>query len=123
MTLKNIIKKKLFPASYSIFNGKILLNGFDEDKTIDIVYETSNYAVNGEGEAIDSMSEGEDSSIIPMPYVEPLLVYGACMRLKANPESVKFNYWYSMYKDALANLRLKISPVLDNSPIVKMHRR
>ena len=69
------------------------------------------------------MEEAEDSSLIPEPFVEPLLVYGACMRLKGNPQHVRFNYWYSMYKDALANMRSRISASMDETPSVRLYRR
>ena len=44
------------------------------------------------------------------------------MRLKGNPQHVRFNYWYSMYKDALANLRAKASGTVDETPMIKLSR-
>lgn len=112
------------PANtYSIFNDKILLPKFKENKIIKIIYCTKNHAVNSSGVEISEMSAADDSTLIPMPFAEPILVYGSCMRLKGNPEHIRFNYWFSMYKDALANLRSKISVDADETPSVKMHRR
>lgn len=109
--------------TYSIFNDKMLLPKFNEDKKIEVIYYISNYAVDENLNEISEMTNGTDSSLIPMPFVEPLLVYGSCMRLKGNPQHVRFNYWFGMYKDALANLRSKISDNADYAPSVKMHRR
>lgn len=109
--------------TFSIFNNKILFPTFNEDKNVEIIYYTKNYAIDENSNEISEMTNGTDSSLIPMPFAEPLLVYGACMRLKGNPQHVRFNYWFGMYKDALANLRSKISVNADYAPSVKLHRR
>ncbi len=109
--------------TYSVFNDKILFPIFDKDKTVEIVYYTKNCAKDSENQEKFSMEDALDASLIPDPYVEPLLVYGACMRLKGNPQNVRFSYWYSMYKEALANLRARVSPSIDDSPSVKLHRK
>ena len=109
--------------TYSIFNNKILLPEYDRDIDIDVIYYTKNCAINESGEEILELTDGTDESLIPMPFAEPLLVYGACMRLKGNPQHVRFNYWYGMYKDALANLRAKVSITTDDIPTIKTHRR
>ncbi len=109
--------------TYSLFNDKILLPIFNKDKNIEILYYTKNCAKSSEGVEKYSMEYADDSSLIPDPFAEPLLVYGACMRLKGNPQHVRFNYWYSMYKEALANMRARISASMDEAPSVKLHRR
>ena len=109
--------------TYSLFDDKILFPIFNQDKDIEILYYTKNCSKDSEGTEKFIMEDAEDSSLIPEPFSEPLLVYGACMRLKGNPQHVRFNYWYSMYKDALANLRSRISPSMDEAPSVKLHRR
>ncbi len=109
--------------TYSLFNDKILFPIFDKQKDIEIIYYTKNCAVDANNNEKFSMEESDDISLIPEPYAEPLLVYGACMRLKGNPQHVRFNYWYSMYKDALANLRSKVSPSMDDVPSVKLFRQ
>lgn len=108
--------------TYSLFDDKILFPIFNQDKDIEILYYTKNCAKDSENIEKFIMEDAEDSSLIPEPFSEPLLVYGACMRLKGNPQHVRFNYWYSMYKDALANLRSRISPSMDEAPSVKLHR-
>ena len=111
------------PANtYSEFNNKLLFPIFDKDKTIEIVYYTENNAFDAEGNEKLLLSEEEDVSLIPDPFVEPLLVYGTCMRLKSSPQHAKFSYWLSMYKDALANLRSKNCVSIDNTPVIKLFR-
>lgn len=109
--------------SYSVFNDKILLPFFDANKTIEIVYYTNNFAQDKDGYDISSMSSATDASVIPMPFVEPILVYGTCMRLKGNTEYSKFSYWYGMYKESLANLRAKIGASALETPIIKISRQ
>ena len=58
-----------------------------------------------------------------MPFGEQLLIYGTCMRLKANPQHVKFSYWLSMYKDAVLNLKSKAVVCTDDFPHVNLHRK
>lgn len=109
--------------TYSLFNDKILLPIFNQNKNIDILYYTKNCVKDSDNNEKLMLEDGEDVSLIPDPFAEPLLVYGSCMRLKGNPQNVRFNYWYSMYKDALANMRSRVSLTMDSAPSVKIHRR
>ena len=109
--------------TYSLFNDKILFPIFNTDKTLEIIYYTKNCASDAEGQEKFSLENEDDCSLIPEPYVEPIIVYGSCMKLKGNPEHVRFSYWYSMYKEALMNLRSRISASADDVPSVRMFRR
>lgn len=109
--------------TYSLFNDKILFPIFNQDKTVEILYYTKNCAKDSEGNEKFTFETGEDSSLIPDEFAEPVLVYGTCMRLKGNPQHIRFSYWLSMYKEALSNMRSKISGSIDAVPSVKMHRR
>lgn len=109
--------------TYSAFNDKLLFPIFDEDKTIEVYYYTNAYATNSLGEGKPSMILSDDETVIPAPYAEPLLVYGTCMRLKANPEYSKFSYWLGMYKDALATMRSKIGTSSNETPSISLKRR
>ena len=109
--------------SYTVFNDKILLPLFEQDKTIDIIYYTNNFAQNSGGNDVSSMTTATDASAIPFPFVEPILVYGTCMRLKGNTEYSKFSYWYGMYKDSLANMRSKIGANALETPTIKISRK
>ena len=75
------------------------------------------------GEEKLTFEEADDISIIPNPFVEPIVVYGACMRLKGNPKHARFSYWLSMYKDAFANLKSKVSKTIEEHPTIKISRR
>ena len=110
------------PCTYSVFNDKLLLPVFDKEKTIDVIYYTSNTVVNEDGEEQMQFVNATDTSLIPIQYVEPLIVYGTCLRLKANPQHVKFSYWLSMYNNALANLRSKNSVDANAYPSVTLFR-
>ena len=108
--------------TYSSFNDTLLLPEFDEAKQINVVYYTSNTAKTAEGTEKKALENEEDTSLIPDVYAEPILVYGTCMRLKSNPQHVKFSYWLSMYNSALANMRSKISVDANYAPSVKLKR-
>ena len=95
---------------------------FDEAKQINVVYYTSNTAKTAEGTEKKALENEDDTSLIPDVYAEPILVYGTCMRLKSNPQHVKFSYWLSMYNSALANMRSKISVDANYAPSVKLKR-
>jgi len=107
---------------YSILNNKLLFNKFDEDKVLDIVYYTNNCVVDEENNEKEDFENGRDKSLIPMPFVEQVLVYGACLRVKGNPQYFKFSYWLSMYKEALLNLKSKISVSAKNTPEISLFR-
>ncbi|MDD3436156.1 MAG: hypothetical protein PHC64_03280 [Candidatus Gastranaerophilales bacterium] len=109
--------------TYTVFNDKILLPAFTSDKTIEIVYYTNNFSQDKDGQDISSMSSEDDVSVIPVPFVEPILVYGTCMRFKGNAEYSKFSFWYGMYKDALANLRAKIGSSAFETPTIRINRQ
>ena len=112
------------PQKHFTVNGKnLIFPKFNEDKTANITYYTKNTAVNADGTEKANLEYETDISLIPEPYVEPLLVYGACMRLKANPQHVKFSYWYGMYKENLADMKSQISISAKEVPFIKMHRR
>lgn len=110
-------------GTYSLYDNKILLPMFNTEKSVEVLYYTKNCAKSVDGVEKFSLENFDDTSLIPDMFSEPLLVYGACMRLKGNPEHVRFSYWLSMYKDALANMRSKICPSMDETPSVKMFRR
>ena len=110
------------PQTYSIFNDKILLPQFEEDKNVDMIYYTNKYVKDEQGIEKTNFENFNDESLIPMPFVEPLIVYGTCMRLKGNPQHPRFNYWLSMYKNALANLIADSNLTTEASPKVNPRR-
>ena len=109
--------------TYSLFDNKILLPDFDKDKNVVVLYYTKNCAKDKLKNEKYKLEDAEDESLIPEPFVEPLIVYGACMRLKGNPQHVRFNYWFGMYKDAILNMRSKIALSVDEIPSVRLYRQ
>ena len=90
---------------YSVFEGKLIFSKqFDSPQNIEVIYYTFNNTVSSSGKEKDVLELADDCSLIPMPFQEAVLVYGACMRLKGNPQHIRFSYWLSMYREALANL-------------------
>lgn len=110
------------PRTYSSYSDKLLLPKFNKDKVINVIYYTNNCCASSDGKEKDTLSAADDKTLIPMPYCEQLLVYGTCLRVKANPAHIKFSYWMSMYKEALLNLKSKTEPSCDYSPSVRLFR-
>ena len=108
---------------YSILGNNILFPKFENDKKLDIVYYSANCVVDSENKEKENLECVDDKSLIPMPFVEQLLVYGACLRVKANPQYFKFSYWLSMYKEALLNLKSKATLTVQGTPTINLSRR
>lgn len=106
--------------TYSILNDMLLLPVFDTQKEINIVYYTNNFVKNSNSEEKMQMTLATDETVIPEPFAEPLLVYGTCMKMKANLEYPKFNYWNAMYNKALATLRSKLLTSASQTPTIKI---
>lgn len=108
---------------FSVFNDKLLFPEFAEDKLINIIYYTRNLAISSDNLEKRYLENADDKPLIPEPFVEQILVYGTCLRLKGEPEHVKFSYWQDMYNSALANMRSKIAIDADYTPFVRLFRR
>ena len=106
--------------TYSILNDMLLMPVFDTAKEIKIVYYTNKFVKSAENEDKMQMILANDETIIPEPFSEPLLVYGTCMKMKANLEYPKFNYWNVMFNKALANLRSKLLTSSSQTPSIKI---
>lgn len=108
--------------TYTSFNNMLLFPIFDTDKNIEIIYYTANTAIDNSNTEKKALENEADKSLIPEAFAEPVLVYGSCMRLKGNPQHIRFNYWFGMYKDALSNMKSKLAVDANSSPVVKLFR-
>ncbi len=109
-------------GTYSSFSNKLMFPKFKKDKTIDVIYYTKNCVIDSNNKEKEDLKDEKDESLIPMPFAEQILVYGTCLRLKANPQYFKFSYWISMYKEALLNLKSKTSISATTTPVVNLFR-
>lgn len=107
---------------YSALGSTLLFPKFNQEKTLDIIYYTSDCVADENGTEKENLEIKTDVSLIPMPFAEQLLVYGACLRVKANPQYFKFSYWLSMYKEALVNLKSKTLVSAQNTPEISVFR-
>ena len=114
---------KVSDCAYSVINDKLLFPKFSETKQAQIVYYTGNCAKSQNNTEKKEMTAETDTSLIPMPFAQQLLVYGTCLRIKANPSYIRFNYWISMYKEALLNLKSKTSVYAKDAPTVRLMRQ
>ena len=111
------------PCAYSQYSDKLLFAKSDTQREAQVLYYTKNCAVDTNGNEKAEMTQSTDSPIIPMPFAEQILTYGTCIRLKANPSYIRFSYWMSMYKEALANLKSTYSIDSCETPFVKLFRQ
>ena len=93
--------------TYSICNDKLFFPKFKTEKTAQVIYYSKNCAVSKNGTEKEDLTDPDDCSLIPMPFAQQLLTYGACLRLKANPSYIRFSYWMSRYNEAHVNLKSK----------------
>lgn len=108
--------------TYSICNDKLLFAPSNKVRNADIIYYTQMCTQDKDGNEKEDLSQETDKSVIPMPFAEQLLVYGTCLRVKANPTYIRFNYWMSMYNTALANLKSKTGIDSNEAPSIRLSR-
>ena len=107
---------------YSVLNDMLLLPQYKENKTINVIYYSNNFVKDSSNNEKARLEYATDVSLIPEPFVEPLLVYGTCMKMKANPAYSKFSYWMSMYKENLATMRSKLCTDVQQTPCIILKR-
>ncbi|HIS74447.1 TPA: hypothetical protein IAA86_05470 [Candidatus Galligastranaerophilus intestinavium] len=105
---------------YSFLSNKLMAAKSDKKRNLSIICTSNMYALDSLGNKKAKMEEKEDTSIIPMPHIEPVLVYGTLIKVKANPSFAKFGYWRTLYLEALANLRTASSMSCEDSPRITL---
>lgn len=106
--------------AYSNIGNLIIATPVPRERKLTLIYVSDCYAVDKDGNKKIQMSQKDDTSILPMPYLEPILVYGTLIRVKANPTFAKFGYWRTMYYSALTNLRSSGSKSYQDSPRITL---
>ena len=110
-------------AEYSNYSSKLLFPKSHSIRHAQVVYYTKNCVIDAQGNEKTEMTDPTDCSIIPNPFDVQLLTYGTCLRLKANPSYIRFSYWMSMYKEALANLKSTSCIDSQDAPTVRLFRQ
>jgi len=105
---------------YSNIGPLLLTNPIKQIRKLDIYYVSSQYALNSSNQRIPKMSAKDDTSTIPMPHVEPILVYGTLIRVKANPNFAKFSFWRAMYYNSINILRSAGNLSCEDYPHIKL---
>ena len=105
-----------FTDVYSSVENKIVTIPSAEFRELNVVYTRNLFARDVSGNRKIKMEVKQDTSIIPASHIEPVLVYGTLIKVKANPSFAKFGYWRTLYFNALANLRAQGGASYDISP-------
>lgn len=109
--------------TYSTLGNNLLFPKFNTDKVANVVYYTKKCVISDDNTEKTDFEAATDKSMIPMPFAQQILVYGTCLRMKANPQYFKFAYWLGMYNEALSNLKSKSSVSVLNAPQINVFRR
>lgn len=107
---------------FTKFGNKILVKPAEHEREAVFLYYTNNCAIDKDGNQKDMLELSTDKSIIPAKFAEPLLVYGACMKAKKNPQLPKFNFWYKEYQQAYIDLSANSGDLAKKSPALKISR-
>lgn len=107
---------------YGVLNDVLILPKYNKPKNIEVIYYTNNFVKDDTGNEKARLEVATDESLIPQPFVEPLLIYGTCMKIKANPQYSKFSYWMSMYKENIATMRSKLCTDVQQNPCIVIKR-
>lgn len=105
---------------YSVARNSIIIPKPRKNEVYKIIYQGRNFAMGADGSFKECLSAGDDVSILPMPFAEHILVYGACLKTKANPSYPKFGFWNTMYIQALANLLKKSPQTSESEPFISL---
>ena len=101
---------------YSNIGSLIITTPSAHKRNLSVIFASDLYAQDKDGVKKAKMENADDTSIIPMPYLEPILVYGTLIRTKANPSFAKFGYWRTLYYNAVGNLRTSGAKSNEDSP-------
>ena len=108
--------KKTYTDCYSSIGDLIITMPSPIQRKLSVIYVSDLYAQDEDGNKKLKMENKNDTSIIPLPYLEPVLVYGTLIKVKANPSFAKFGYWRTLYFNAIANLRTSGTKSYEDSP-------
>ena len=101
---------------YSSIGDLIITMPSAKERKLSVIYVSDLYAQDENGTKKLKMENKNDTSIIPLPYLEPILVYGTLIKVKANPSFVKFGYWRTLFYNAISNLRTSGTKSYEDSP-------
>ncbi len=105
---------------YAVSGKKLILPKSGKERNLSIIYCSANTAVNANGVQKENFEEPTDVSIIPKPFCDDILVYGATTKTKANPAFVKFGFWNANYCRALGRLRAECCLSRENEPRINI---
>ncbi len=109
-------------GAYGVFGDEFLIQKADKPRDFTIFYQTNKIVKRADGTHSEQMTFEDDESLIPQPFAEQILVYGTCIKTKANPNFPKFGVWNSLFKSALVSLRAKSTLTNEDAPSVRLKK-
>ncbi len=110
-------------GEYSIWKDYIILPKSDQKRTVYLEYTSYRFAVDADGSLKANFEAAEDKSILPEPFGDDILVYGATILTKANPKFEKFAFWQKCYNDAVLRLVESEKKSYHKEPCVRLKVR
>ncbi len=89
---------------YSIWRDYVVLPKIRQKRKIYLEYTAYKFARAEDGDLKGNFELASDKSILPEPFGDDVLVYGAVILTKANPKFEKFPFWQKCYNDAILRL-------------------
>lgn len=117
---EGLLAGRLTDNFYSVSKNSIIVQKPRQKETYRIIYEGRDFAMGQNGEFKEKLTDKDDCSVLPMPFAEHILVYGACLKVKANPSYPKFGFWNTMYIQALTNLLQKSPQTKECEPFINL---
>lgn len=117
---ENLLSGEIERDYYSVARNCFILPKAARAGRYKIIYESRNYALSENNEFKEKLTEKGDISVLPMPFAEHILVYGTCLKVKANPSYPKFGFWNTMYVQAIGNLLQKSPQSNESGPFINL---
>ena len=117
---ESLLDGRILGNFYSVSRNSLILPKGTKQGQYKVIYESRNFALSSDNKFKEKMTQKTDISVLPMPFAEHILVYGACLKTKANPSYPKFGFWNTMYIQALANLLQKSPQTNECGPFISL---
>ena len=93
-----------FNGQYTVFNDYLIVRPQDYDRVFSIWHITKNHAKTSGGTEKLSLEAGTDETLLPPEFAQ-IIIFGACMQFKSNPEHPRYKHWLRQYTETRAEMR------------------
>lgn len=116
------LDKKGYYGGFSTFNCQVLIMPREKATKLKLFYKTKNSAKTADGKEIPRLTNGSDTTLIPDQHARNVVVFGACMQFKSNPEHPKYKHWLRLFTDGYSQMRADSEFIVESPPKIKLPR-